>query len=81
MVHETVHELTLREAEVLALLAAGYTNKGIGERLHLVEYSVNRCLSDIYQKLQPPAGMNPRVWTTLYVHGLDIHHAHIKGDG
>ena len=45
-------ELTEREREVLALLAQGYTNAAIGERLMLSTKTVRNYVSTIFAKLQ-----------------------------
>ena len=44
-------ELTQREEEVLALLAQGYTNRDIAERLSLSEHTVRAHMRGIMQKL------------------------------
>jgi ATP/maltotriose-dependent transcriptional regulator MalT len=43
--------LTAREAEVLALVASGRTNRDIADTLHLSERTVGRHLSNIFAKL------------------------------
>jgi DNA-binding NarL/FixJ family response regulator len=43
--------LTVREAEVLCLVAAGRTNKDIAAALHLSERTVARHLSNIFTKI------------------------------
>ena len=43
--------LSPQEGRVLALLAEGFTNKGIGERLGLTEKTVKNYLSNIFDKL------------------------------
>ncbi|MDI3424282.1 response regulator [Streptomyces luteolus] len=43
--------LTRRESEVLALVAEGLSNQGIGDRLHLTEGTVKSHLARIYAKL------------------------------
>jgi DNA-binding NarL/FixJ family response regulator len=45
-------ELTDREREILELLAAGMSNKEIGQRLHLAEKTVKHYMTNILQKLQ-----------------------------
>ena len=44
--------LSAQERRVLALLAEGLTNKGIGEKLGLTEKTVKNYLSNIFDKLQ-----------------------------
>jgi DNA-binding NarL/FixJ family response regulator len=43
--------VTTRELEILRLLAAGLTNKDIGERLHLSPETIKTHLGNIYRKL------------------------------
>lgn len=43
--------LTRRETEVLALVAEGLSNQGVGERLHLTEGTVKSHLVRVYAKL------------------------------
>jgi DNA-binding NarL/FixJ family response regulator len=45
-------ELTEREHEVLALLASGYTNAAIAQRLYLSPKTVRNHVSNIFSKLQ-----------------------------
>ena len=60
--------LTRREAEVLALLASGCTNKEIGERLVISAFTVERHISNLYAKI----GARGRADATAYAlrHGL-----------
>jgi LuxR family transcriptional regulator, maltose regulon positive regulatory protein len=48
-------ELSRRELEVLALVAAGLTNHEIAERLVLSEHTVNRHVANILRKLAVPS--------------------------
>jgi len=54
--------LTPREVEVLALVAAGMSSRAIGEELALSVRTVERHISNIYSKL----GVNSRVQATAY---------------
>ncbi len=60
--------LTVRQAEVLGLLAAGSSNKEIASSLHLSVATVERHLANIYRKLE----IRSRVEATRYAveHGL-----------
>jgi DNA-binding NarL/FixJ family response regulator len=49
-------ELSPREREILALIAEGRTNKGIGDRLGLSQSAVRKHASSIFAKLDLPAG-------------------------
>jgi len=49
------HGLTGRQAEVLRLVAQGLSNRAIGERLHLSEYTVKRHVADILTRLDLPS--------------------------
>ncbi len=44
-------DLTEREREVLALIAEGFRNSAIGDRLHLSEKSVEKHINSIFSKL------------------------------
>jgi ATP/maltotriose-dependent transcriptional regulator MalT len=46
------HRLTVRELEVLRLIAAGHTNKAIAKRLFVSERTVDRHVSNIFGKLK-----------------------------
>jgi DNA-binding NarL/FixJ family response regulator len=48
----TFEKLTEREHEILALIAAGISNKEIGLQLHLTEKTVKHYVTNIMQKLQ-----------------------------
>ena len=47
-------ELTVREREVLELIAAGATNREIAERLYLSPHTVKEYTSSLYKKLDVP---------------------------
>ena len=47
--------LTVRECEVLKLVATGATNRAIAQRLVLSEKTVARHLSNIFEKLGVPS--------------------------
>jgi len=56
--------LTGREREVLALVAAGQSNRDIGAALAISEHTVARHLSNIFDKL----GVNSRTAASRYAH-------------
>ena len=56
--------LTAREAEVLRMVAAGLTNRGVANRLSLSEKTVARHLSNIFGKL----GLSSRSAATAYAY-------------
>jgi len=60
--------LTAREVEVLRLLARGYANKQIGQRLDVTPKTVSNHVEHIYLKL----GVSSRAAATLFAtrHGL-----------
>lgn len=62
------HGLTGREAEVLRLVAAGATNRGIAEELVLSEKTVARHLANIFAKLDVPNRAAATTWA--HQHGL-----------
>lgn len=51
-----VATLTERERDVLALVAQGYSNRAIADRIHLSERTVEAHVTSIFQKLQLPEG-------------------------
>ncbi len=54
--------LTLRESQVLQLIADGMTNRQIGERLELAEKTVKNYVSGLLAKL----GMERRTQAAVY---------------
>jgi DNA-binding NarL/FixJ family response regulator len=58
-------KLTKRQLEILRLLAAGYSNREIGNQLDIGESSVINHLSSIYALLQIGEDKNPRVIAAL----------------
>jgi DNA-binding CsgD family transcriptional regulator len=62
------HGLTMREREVLRLIAAGQTNREVAERLYISPATVARHVANIYGKL----GVDSRARLTAYAlqHGL-----------
>jgi DNA-binding NarL/FixJ family response regulator len=63
----TLDELTTREREVLALMAEGLTDKGIGERLFVTPKTVETHIRHIFAKLSLPetSADNKRVHAVL----------------
>ncbi len=69
--------LTPRQQEVLALLAAGYSNHVIAEKLMITEKSVENQVSLVYQNLGLQSGdtkIHPRVTATLLYLNESQHH-------
>lgn len=59
---KSLRSLTKREDEVVRLLAAGSSNREIGERLDLNENTIKNYVSSIFQKL----GVSSRIELVLY---------------
>jgi DNA-binding NarL/FixJ family response regulator len=53
---DPLHELTPREREVLSLLAAGRSNRGVAAALVVTEDSVEKHVRSIFRKLDIPVG-------------------------
>jgi DNA-binding NarL/FixJ family response regulator len=62
-----LNQLTERERQVLELVAAGHSNKEIGDRVFLSEKTVKHHMSNILQKLQ----VRNRVEAALMAHNID----------
>ncbi|HET7094430.1 MAG TPA: response regulator transcription factor, partial [Thermomicrobiales bacterium] len=60
--------LTLREIDVLRLLAAGQSNREIGERLFISPATVARHLANLYAKLD----VRSRAQAVAYAHRSDL---------
>ena len=61
-------EITPRQGEILALMAAGFTNTAIAEMLHLRGKSIENQINQLYQRLQIEPGdalVQPRVRAVL----------------
>jgi ATP/maltotriose-dependent transcriptional regulator MalT len=65
---KTVAGLTVRELEVLSLVAAGMTNRAIAEELVISEKTVARHLSNIFSKL----GLSSRSAATAFAYEHDL---------
>jgi DNA-binding NarL/FixJ family response regulator len=61
-------QLSVREREVLTVLAEGVTNNELGERLFISERTANRHLSNIFTKLGVPSRAAATAWA--YEHRL-----------
>ena len=48
---QAIHDLTVRELEILRLVASGNSNRGIAQRLWVTEQTVKFHLSNVYRKL------------------------------
>lgn len=59
---ERPSSLTIREAEILAMIAQGLSNRQIGERLFISEKTVRNHLSHIFEKI----GVQDRTQAALY---------------
>jgi DNA-binding CsgD family transcriptional regulator/signal transduction histidine kinase len=49
---EAIGRLSVRERDVVVLIAAGLSNREIGERLHLSPHTVKRHISRVFRKLE-----------------------------
>jgi two-component system response regulator DevR len=67
-------DLTLRERQVLQLIASGLTNRQIGERLDLAEKTVKNYVSGLLAKL----GMERRTQAAVYGAKLDTAPGHTE---
>jgi DNA-binding CsgD family transcriptional regulator len=66
--HQRIGSLSEREAQVLRLLAAGKTNRGIAEELFISEKTVARHVSNIFDKLGVSSRTAATAWA--YQHNL-----------
>jgi DNA-binding NarL/FixJ family response regulator len=65
----TLSDLTTREIEILQLVLAGQTNKGIAARICITEKTVEFHLTNIYTKI----GMRTRMLAGLWAMQQGIH--------
>lgn len=63
-----INRLTDREYEVLLLIAEGFTNKGIGEKLFISEKTVKNHIWSIFKKIE----VRDRVKATIFVYETKI---------
>jgi DNA-binding NarL/FixJ family response regulator len=72
-VDDPLQELTPREREVLALMAEGRTNTGIGRRLWITEGTVEKHVHSIMTKLRLPETDEDHRRVLAVVAFLDVH--------
>jgi DNA-binding NarL/FixJ family response regulator len=72
-VDDPLERLTRREREVLALMAEGRSNVGIGRRLWLTKGTVEKHVHSILQKLQLPEGDDDHRRVLAVIAFLDAH--------
>jgi DNA-binding NarL/FixJ family response regulator len=65
---ETTHDLTVRELEVLRLVASGKTNRTIAAELVLSQRTVDRHVSNIFNKLR----VSSRAGATAYAYEHEL---------
>ncbi len=59
--------LTPQETNVARLVAQGLSNGAIAEYLSASQGTVETHIKHIYSKLEPPRGVDVRVWLALYM--------------
>jgi DNA-binding NarL/FixJ family response regulator len=72
-VEDPLEELTPRERDVLALMAEGRSNAGIGRRLWITEGTVEKHVHSILSKLRLPATEDDHRRVLAVVRFLDAH--------
>ena len=70
--HEVRVDLTPREYEVLSLIAKGYSNPSIAEKLYIDPRTVEHHINSIYSKLPFDEGVDERVMAALMYGALRI---------
>ncbi len=68
--------LTKRERELLTLIASGYTNKEISNKLQIAEATVENHIHNIYTKL----GVNNRVQATAKAYQIGCAYINYNSD-
>jgi DNA-binding NarL/FixJ family response regulator len=59
---KTLSSLTTREIEILQLVVAGYTNKGIAAQMYISEKTVEYHLDNIYTKVGVRTRLMAGIW-------------------
>ena len=59
---EACEHLTLREMEILQMIAAGYSNSRIAEKLFISPHTVRTHIYNIYRKIDVPSRVQAALW-------------------
>ncbi len=59
--------LTFREAEILEMVAAGYSNPQIANKLYISLHTVKTHLYNTYRKINVPSRIQAALWATKYL--------------
>jgi ATP/maltotriose-dependent transcriptional regulator MalT len=70
--HETRRLLTARERDVLRLLAAGKSNREIGEALYLSVRTVERHIANLYSKIDAHNRAEATAWALTHLSGEHV---------
>jgi len=70
-VEEEQGELSLREKEILLMLAAGATNKDIAKELYLSLNTVKSHIYNIYKKIDVPNRLQASLWAAKHLKGTE----------
>jgi LuxR family transcriptional regulator of csgAB operon len=67
LAHPAVYRLTVREKQVLACIASGYTSQDISDELNISMHTVKTHIYNLYRKINATNRLQAAFWATKYL--------------